>query len=63
LATWKGKRLSLNGLEKLPSATTQALATWQGHQLELIGLRRLAAWDNPKVTLYVRSEVRDKLAR
>lgn len=63
LATWKGKRLSLNGLEKLPRAATQALAKWQGRQLELIGLRRLAAWDNPVVTLYVRSEVRDSLAR
>ena len=63
LATWKGKRLSLNGLEALPNGTTRALAKWQGHQLELIGLRRLAAWDNPDVTLYVRSEVRDNLAR
>jgi len=63
LSTWKGKRLSLNGLAELPKTATQALANWQGHQIEMIGLRRLAAWDNPQVTLYVRSEVRDNLAR
>jgi hypothetical protein len=63
LAAWKGKRLSLNGLVELPKAATEALAGWRGHQIEMIGLRRLAAWDNSQVTLYVRSEVRDHLAR
>jgi hypothetical protein len=63
LAAWQGRRLSLNGLTELPAAATKALAGWQGHQIEMIGLRRLAAWDNPQVTLYVRSEVRDNLAR
>jgi hypothetical protein len=62
LAAWKGKRLSLNGLTELSAAATRALAKWQGRQIEMIGLRRLAAWDNPQVTLYVRSEVRDNLA-
>jgi hypothetical protein len=61
LAAWKGERLSLNGLTELSPAATRALAKWQGNQIEMIGLRRLAAWDNPQVTLYVRSEVRDNL--
>jgi hypothetical protein len=61
LASWKGNRLSLNGLTDLSPAAIRALSKWQGRQIEMIGLRRLAAWDNPQVTLYVRSEVRDNL--